>query len=183
MVTKVVSKIQNGIKQLSIRVLGITLLHPIFFGHISLSHLFLIFSFGSHPPDLYLPLDLNEVICVGNELVNLLGFCNILFYQIQFYWNIESLIGLEQCRKLPLQHQLIQAWGYNGSMTTLFVLNFFIFTPCSNLMFEQTLESQDIYCTGRPERSDVKTKKDISLFIILWQQLYLRMLIVVIAVF
>ena len=68
-------------------------------------------------------------------------------------------------------------------MTTLFVLNFFIFTPCSNLMFEQTLESQDIYCTGRPERSDVKTKKDISLFIILWQQLYLRMLIVVIAVF
>ena len=48
-----------------------------------------------------------------------------------------------------------------------FVFNFFIFTPCSNLMFEQTLESQDIYCTGRPERSDGKTKKDISLFNIL----------------
>ena len=30
-------------------------------------------------------------------------------------------------------------------------------------MFEETLESQDIYYTGRPERSDGKTKKDISL--------------------
>ena len=37
---------------------------------------------------------------------------------------------------------------------TFFVFNLFIFIPCSNLMFEQTLESQDIYCTGRPERSD-----------------------------
>ena len=171
MVTKVVSKIQNGIKQLSIPVLDITLLHPIFFGHISLSHLFLIFSFGSHPSDLYLSLDLNEVICVGNELVKLFGFCNILFYQIQYYLNIKRVMGREQYRKLPLQRLLIQAWGYNGSMTTHFLFSTFffihIFTPCSNLMFEQTVESQDIYCTGRPKRSDGKTKKDISLFNIL----------------
>ena len=183
MVTKVVSKIQNGIKRLSIRALDIVLPHPIFFGHISLSHLFLIFSFGSHPSDLYLSLDLNEVICVGNELFKLFGFCNILFYQIQFNWNIDSVMGLERYQKLQLQHLLIQAWGYNGSMTTYLFSTFLIFTPCSNLMFEQTLESQDIYCTGRPERSDGKTKKDISLFNILLQKLYLRMLIVVIAVF